>query len=83
MRALKTARVMIPAGSKVCPDHYNVVSWVTVSNRAVIDDFTQLQIDDMLDLALSQDSAIPGLPNIDIQTNTDSTGSIVVCSHEK
>lgn len=63
VKALKTARVYIPAGARLCPTHFNVISWEAVSDCAAIREFSPLQIDDMLDLALHKEEVNTGFLN--------------------
>lgn len=71
--ALKTARIYIPNGARLCPSHFEIYSWDVVAPNAVICEYTANQIEDMLDLALCKDETSTDLSNIDIESNTGLT----------
>lgn len=75
IRAIKTARLFIPDGSKLCEAHFEVDSWAAVSNQAVILEYDNRQIEDMLNLALSEDEIEAASPSssIDIKIKTGLT----------
>lgn len=73
MNALKTAKIYIPDGAKLCPAHFEIDSWDAVSSSAVIREYNARQIDDMLDLALSSDIINIESPKIDIESNSGLT----------
>lgn len=70
---LKTAKIYIPAGAKLCAGHFDNVSWEAVSTSATIRDYNARQIEDMLNLALTQDKASDEYPKFDLESNSGLT----------
>lgn len=70
IKALKSARIYIPAGARVCVNHREVPSWDAVSHMAEFDDFKQSHIEDMLSLTLASGGVQTEQPAIDIKRNT-------------
>lgn len=70
IKALKTARIYIPAGARVCANHREVPSWEAVSHMAEFEEFKQSHIEDMLTLTLASGDVQAEPPAIDIKRNT-------------
>lgn len=72
LNALKTARVYIPSGARICTVHGHV-DWNEVSHSAVICEFNARYIEEMVELALSEDEENAEFPDINVESNTGLT----------
>lgn len=70
---MKTARIFIPNGARLCSAHFAIDSWSDASDHADISQFNVNQIEQMLDLALNQDELKDEFSNIDIHNYTGLT----------
>lgn len=70
VKALQTAKVFIPGGSKFCHNHFDTRSWNDLAQYATISEFTSKQIEEMLSMTQEVHQTVSGFSDDDLPVYT-------------